>query len=215
MRHTQFENWSSRESNFGESTNSTTVYNVHRVSRRISWRDWTSHPIQPAVTTYIFSKIEFGEELFGENRRFNQFNQQLQHTYFSKIKFCEKLFLRGLAIQPIQPLDATSMFWIEPLDEIVGKELKVNHFNSVGDKHNLKIGVRENLIFGESTNSTTVYNIHIFENRVSRRISWLDWTSHPIQPTYLQKSSLRGIIWRESTIQPFQPPVATHIFFEN
>ena len=54
--------------------------------------------------------------------------------------------MRGLLIQPIQPLDATSMFWIEPLDEIVGKELKVNHFNSVCDTHNLKIGVRENLI---------------------------------------------------------------------
>ena len=120
LRHTQFENWSSREYNFGNSTNSTTVYDSHifknQVSRRISWRDWTSRLIQPAVTTYIFSKIEFGEELFGENRRFNQFNQQLQHTYFSKIKFCEKLCLRGFAIHSIQPLDATTMFRIEPLD---------------------------------------------------------------------------------------------------
>ena len=97
LQHTQFENWSLREYNFGESTISTTVYDVHifenRVSRRISWRDWTSHPIQPVVTTYIYSKIEFGKELFGENRQFNQFNQQLQHTYSSKIKFGEKLFL--------------------------------------------------------------------------------------------------------------------------
>ena len=125
LQHTQFENWSLREYNFGESTISTTVYDVHifenRVSRRISWRDWTSHPIQPAVTTYIystnsttvyhihifekrvsqriswlvwtshpiqpavmtyiFSNIEFCQVLFGENQRFNQFNQQLRHTY--------------------------------------------------------------------------------------------------------------------------------------
>ena len=61
-------------------------------------------------------------ELFGENHQFNQFNQQLRHTYFSKIEFREKLFLRGLLIQPIQPLDETSMFWIETLNEIVCKE---------------------------------------------------------------------------------------------
>ena len=160
LRHSQFENWSSRESNFGESTNSTTVYDMHifenRLSRRISWLDWTSHPNQPAVTTYIFWrestiqpiqpavwthiffwKLSFARNYFCEDRRFNQFNQQLRHTYYSKIEFREKLFLRGLAIQPIQPIDATSMFWIEPQDEIVGKEWQVNHINSVCDTHNL------------------------------------------------------------------------------
>jgi hypothetical protein len=54
--------------------------------------------------------------------------------------------LRGLAIQPIQPLDATTMFRIVPLDKIVGKEWQVNQFYGVCDTVNLKIGVRENLI---------------------------------------------------------------------
>jgi hypothetical protein len=62
----------------------------------------------------------------------------LRQTYDSKIKFREKLFLKGLAIQQIPPIDATSIFWIEPLKEIVGKEWQVNHFNSVYNTHNLK-----------------------------------------------------------------------------
>ena len=43
----------------------------------------------------------------------------------------------------------------------------------------------------KSPNSTGSYDIHIFKHRV-----------------------LLGIIWRESTIQPIQPAVATHIFFK-
>ena len=87
---------------------------------------------------------------------------------FLKIEFCEKLFLRGLAIQPNKPLDATTMFRIEPLVKIVGKEWQVNHFYSVCDTHNLKIGVPENIILAIQP-IQPLFTTHIFS-----KIEYLD-----------------------------------------
>jgi hypothetical protein len=109
LQHTQFEIFSSLESNFGESTNSTAVYKIHIFANQVSWRvSWL-----------------------------------------------------GLAIQPIQPQDVSSMFSIVSLNEIVGKEWYVNHFNSVLDTHNLKIGVRENLIMANQP-IQPLFTTHIF-----------------------------------------------------
>ena len=91
LQHTQFENWSLRESYFGESTNSTTVDDIHicenPVSREnafarigistnsttrcagICWMEprenliLANQPIQPLFTTYIFSENPVSREI--------------------------------------------------------------------------------------------------------------------------------------------------------
>ena len=90
-------------------------------------------------------------------------------------------------IQPVQPLDATCMFWKEPLVKIVVKAWQANHFNRVCNTHNSKIEVSEHLILA----------------------------NQPIQPalathTFKKKNGFhKKLVLRGLAIQPIQPLDAT------
>ena len=57
-------------------------------------RALTSHPSQPLLTTYIFSKNEPLAEIFCETRQVTQVNHCFTTYIFQKLKLSQKIFAR-------------------------------------------------------------------------------------------------------------------------
>ena len=142
-----------------------------------------SHPSQPLFTTYIISKIEYLDELFCETRQVTQVNHCLRRTYFGKLNIQRNNFARNG-----ESPKSTNNCDIHVLDRVSRKNI-YQRMESQPFKQRLrriqfgKLELRESNS-SKSPKSTTVYDIHNFKNRISRRIVLRDSTSHPSQPLF-------------------------------
>ena len=129
LQHTQFKNWSLREYYFGESTNSTTVCDIH-IGENQDWRENTFARIvySTIATTRCAGLccIEPCKEIVSKEWQVNHFKSAC-NTHNLKIGLCENLIL---ANQPIQPLFTTYIVSKNKyLDKIVGQTGRVTKFN--------------------------------------------------------------------------------------
>ena len=128
LQHTQFENWSLRESYFGESTNSTTVDDIHICENQVS-RENAFARIGISTNSTIRCAAMFWmatcEEIVSKKWQFNHF-KSFCNTHNSKNEVCENLIL---ANQPIQPLFTTYIFSENP----VSREI---NFAKIGNSTN-------------------------------------------------------------------------------
>ena len=99
-----------------------------------------------------------------------------------------------MASHPSQPAITTYMFWIEPLEKIVAKELQVIHLNSICNTYNLEIGACQNLILASHPSQP------LFTTYIISKIDYLDelfcetrqvpQVNHCLQRTYFRKLNI-------------------------
>ena len=169
--------------------------------------EWQINHFNSVCNTHNL-KIEFRENLILANQPI----QPLFTTYiFVKIRFCEKILLRGLSIQPIQPLDAQVCVG-QSLARKESQRMASQSFQECLQHTQLEnLSLRESY-FGESTNSTTVCDIHICENQV-----WRENTFARIVNSTISTTRCAGIYWIEPcenlilANQPIQPLFTTYV----
>ena len=121
-----------------------------------------------------------------------------------------------MASHPSQPAITTYMFWIVPLEKIFAKEWQVTLFNRICDTFILENWTsRESSI--ASHPSQPQFTTHIFSKiEHLEKNSSEDWKSPKSTGKcnihILENRNLSQISWRESTSQPSQPALTTHIF---
>ena len=208
------ENPVSREINFakiGNSTNSTTrCASMCQLEPRqeIFDNEWQINHFNSVCNTHNL-KIEFRENLILANQPI----QPLFTTYiFVKIRFCEKILLRGLSIQPIQPLDVqVYVGWS------LARKQSVKNGNSTISMafatHTIRKLKFASIYFWRINHSTTVYYIHICENQVWRESVFSSFVISTNSTT-----RCAGMYWiepRENLIlanQPIQPLFTTYVY---
>jgi hypothetical protein len=133
-----------------------------------------SHPSQPAITTYMFW-IESLVKIYTKEWKVNHLNS-ICNTYNLEIGACQNLVL---ASHPSQPLFTTYIISkTEYLDELFCETQQyLQHIQFI----NWSLPESNS---SKSPKSTTVYDIHHFKNRISRRIVLRDSTSLPSQPLF-------------------------------
>ena len=161
----------------------------------------------------------------------------LRHTYNSKNEFCEKLFSQGVAIQPfnhscdthiIRKMSLARNYFCEDWQfnhsttsshryvkdrtsqENSQYKLSIQPFQQfLKHTHFENWSLRESK-FCESTNSTFVYNIHIFEIQVS----WENWLFNQVNHSWdthiIQKMSFARNYFCEEWQFNHSTTVATH-----